>query len=143
MAERLVIDSGVIIKWFVDEPFYPEARRIRDQYRNGSLTLVAPDLLYAEVGNIVWKKQRFQGLSATDAADVMRALKPYSIPTTPAADLLDDAYLLAVTHGRTVYDALYLALSVRENCRVVTADQRLANAVGAAFPNLVWVGDWP
>jgi predicted nucleic acid-binding protein len=142
LIERLVIDSGVLIKWFLDEPLYPEARRIRDEYRTGTLTLVAPDLIYAEVGNILWKKQRFQGLSSVDAADVLMTLKGYPIPTTPAAALLDDAYHLAVTHGRTVYDALYLALSVREGCRFVTADERLANAVGAALPNVVWVANW-
>lgn len=142
MTEPLVIDSGVLVKWFLDEPHYQEARRIRDQYRAGTLTLMAPDLIYAEVGNILWKKQRFQGLSPTDAADVLLALKREPIPTTSSADLLDDAYPLAITHGRTVYDALYLALSVRESCRFVTADERMVNAVGAALPNVVWVANW-
>ena len=54
---KLVVDASVVIKWFVPEPFSLEARRILDDYRAGSLDLVAPDLLNAEVGNIVWKKQ--------------------------------------------------------------------------------------
>ena len=41
------------------------------------------------------------------------------------------------------YDALYLALGIRENCQVVTADEKLVNAVGTAFPNLIWLPTWP
>ena len=35
---------------------------------------------------------------------------------------------LAVSHMATFYDALYLALAERENLKVVTADDRMANA---------------
>lgn len=141
--EHLITDSGVVVKWFVDEPYSTEARRVLRAYRAGSVSLLAPDLLYAEVGNIVWKKQQFQGLPANTAGRVPRAMRQLDISLTSARLLLDDAHRLAVAHGRTVYDALYLALSVREKCRFVTADERLVNAVGAAFPDMVWVANWP
>jgi len=64
------------------------------------------------------------------------------IAITPAAELLEEAYDLAVAHRRTVYDALYLALSVREACPFVTADERLVNAVAGALPRVVWLGHW-
>jgi predicted nucleic acid-binding protein len=35
---------------------------------------------------------------------------------------------LAVTHMATFYDALYVALAVRENLKVITADERMVNA---------------
>jgi len=57
--------------------------------------------------------------------------------------LLEEAYRLAVTHQRTVYDAMYLALSLRENCRWVTADERIVNALGALCPQIIWVANWP
>ena len=62
---------------------------------------------------------------------------------TSTAELLEDTYKIAITHRRTVYDALYLALSVREDCQFVTADEKLVNAVGAAFPKLIWLVNWP
>ena len=61
---------------------------------------------------------------------------------TPTADLLSEAFRLAIAHERTVYDALYLALSVREQCPYVTADEKLVNAIRTAFPNVVWVANW-
>ncbi len=60
----LVIDSGVALKWYVPEPLAPESHRIRAAYQAGALTLRAPDLIYAEIGNIAWKKHTLQGLAA-------------------------------------------------------------------------------
>jgi predicted nucleic acid-binding protein len=52
-----------------------DAHRILEVYRIGTLTSLAPDLLYAEVGNIVWKKHRFQGLAAEDAQEILAAFR--------------------------------------------------------------------
>jgi predicted nucleic acid-binding protein len=136
-----VVDSSVAIKWLVTEPYSTEARRVLDEYQSGALTLLAPDLIYAEVGNIVWKKHRFQGLAAADAQLIIDAFRALTFTITPTSALLDDAYRLAVTHHRTVYDAMYLALSAREQCRLVTADEKLVNALGPSFPRIVWIGD--
>jgi predicted nucleic acid-binding protein len=141
--DSLVVDSSVAVKWFVVEPYSVEARRILDAYQNGLLSFLAPDLINAEVGNIIWKKQAFQGLDASDAKDVLGEFRRMQFRFIPTAELLEDAYKIAVAHRRTVYDALYVALSVRENCRFVTADEKLANAVGAAFPGVVWLANWP
>jgi predicted nucleic acid-binding protein len=62
---------------------------------------------------------------------------------TSTAVLLEEAYRLAVTHQRTVYDALYLALSLREHCPWVTADEKIVNALVATFPHIIWVANWP
>jgi hypothetical protein len=45
------------------------------EYQAGTLSLLAPDLRSAEVGNIVWKKQRFQGLAAADADLIIEAFR--------------------------------------------------------------------
>jgi len=140
----LVVDSSVAIKWFVPEPFAAEAATILAAYQAGTLTLLAPDLIFAELGNILWKKQTLQGLAAAaaDAARIIGDVGNLGLSTTPSVELLFDAYRLAVAHRRTVYDALYLALGLRENCAVVTADERLVNAVGAALPNVSWLGTY-
>jgi predicted nucleic acid-binding protein len=141
--DNLVVDSSVAVKWFVVEPYSTEARRILDAYQNGALSFLAPDLINAEFGNIVWKKHLFQALDASDAQDILDRFRQVHFKLTPTAELLEDAYKIAVAHHRTVYDALYLALGVREDCRIVTADEKLVNAVGAAFPKLIWLADWP
>src|SRR5262245_37172783 len=117
---ELVVDSGVAIKWFVPEPYTAKAEPIHADYQNNGTSLLAPDLIYAEFGNIVWKKRMFQGLTPTLAEDTIRKFHVIRFTITPASNLLDEAYLLAVAYQRTVYDMFYLALSLRIGCRFVT-----------------------
>jgi predicted nucleic acid-binding protein len=140
---KLVIDSGVVVKWFVTEPYTIEAQRILADYQAGAVELLAPDLLFAEFGNIIWKKHTLQGMSAPDAQAIISAFQLLNFTVTPSAALLNDAYRLAVAHRRTVYDSLYLALSQRETCQFVTADERLVNALGTSLPGIVWLANWP
>jgi predicted nucleic acid-binding protein len=46
---------------------------------------------------------------------------------------------LAVTSRRTVYDSLYVALAMQSQSVLITADERLANALAARFP-VKWLG---
>src|SRR5262245_16247571 len=139
---ELVADSGVAIKWFVTEPYIAEAEQILAGYQSNTISFLAPDLIYAEFGNIVWKKRMFQGLNPTLAEETIRKFHVIKFTITPASSLLDEAYLLAVTYQRTVYDMLYLALSLRAGCQFVTADEKLVNAISSAFPNVVWLANW-
>jgi predicted nucleic acid-binding protein len=143
MTDHVVVDSSVAIKWFVEEPYSIEAYRLLEAYEVGSLTMLAPDLLYAEVGNIIWKKHRFQSLASEDAEEILAAFRLVTFVVTSFAALLEEAYRLAVTHQRTVYDPMYLALSLREHCPWVTGDERLVNALGTRFPQIIWVANWP
>ncbi len=140
---NIVVDSSVVIKWFDAEPYAAEADRILTAYETGALVLLAPDILPAEVGNIIWKKQTLlKRLTAMEAQEILRKFQALSFTLMPTAILLDDAYHFAIAHQRTVYDALYLVLSIREQCPFVTADERLVNAVKNAFPHVVWLGNW-
>ena len=53
------------------------------------------------------------------------------------------AFEIALTTGRTVYDCHYLALAASLGCRLMTADQRLYNALqgGPFAADVLWVAD--
>ncbi len=53
---KLVIDSGVAIKWFAAELYSAEAERIFDEYLAGNLFFLAPNFIYAEFGNLAVKE---------------------------------------------------------------------------------------
>ena len=84
---KVVVDSSVVIKWFVTEPLTPEAQRVLDGYQAGTLTLMAPDLLAAEIGNVVWKKYRLHGLAQEDAEQIIAAFRELRIEFVPAVEL--------------------------------------------------------
>ena len=48
--------------------------------------------------------------------------------SVPAADLIPQAFEFATRIQHPVYDCLYLALAVREDTHVVTADRRFVAA---------------
>jgi predicted nucleic acid-binding protein len=141
--DKLVIDASVVVKWFVVEAHSSEARRLLDAYQDGTVSFHAPDLLVAELANTIWKKQVFQGLTATEAKEILSAFVSLQVALIPAAELIDSAYDLAVDNRRSVYDALYLALSLRERCPLITADERFVNAMAPSYPQVVWVANWP
>jgi predicted nucleic acid-binding protein len=97
--DKAVIVSNVAIKWFVVEPYSDDARQVPNEYQSGTLSLLAPDLMFAEVGNIVWKEQRFQGLATADASLIIEAFRgmawarhDHRRRTPPRGEELDDGH---------------------------------------------------
>lgn len=123
----LVIDASVVIKWFIPEIHSDAARRLLEH----DYQYFAPDLLFAETTNTIWKKVRGRELSSGQGRRLVADLETVAVETVPCRALANDAYLLASTTGRSVYDALYLALAVRLDTRMITADERLASTLAA------------
>lgn len=140
--KNTVVDSGIAVKWVIQEEDSDVAQLILDEYKNENLSFLAPDLIYAEFGNIIWKKVIFKNLDTTDAAFAIQEFKKISFTLTPIILLFDAAFNLAVQYKRTFYDSLYLALSVRENCEFVTADEKFYNSVRSSFPKMTLLSNW-
>ena len=127
-----VVDASVVVKWFVPEVHSDAARRL--------LTLphdyVAPDLLFAETANTIWKKVQHKELTQEDAQRLVADVRGIAVETVSCRALSEDAYALAAATGQTVYDAMYVALAVRLQTLALTADGRLVAGV-SKVPGLV------
>ena len=55
---KLVADSCVLVKGLVAEPGSAAARQLLEAYFVGKLELLAPDFVFAEISNVLWKKAR-------------------------------------------------------------------------------------
>ena len=139
---KIVVDTSVAVKWFVAEEHSAEASRVLNQYQDGSVTFLAPDLLVAEFYNVIGKKQSRGLLSESDAQAVLASFHLVDFTLLPTVDLLDDAFKMATTYRRAVYDCVFIALSTRENCQCLTADEKVMNAIGSSFKNLIWLPNW-
>jgi predicted nucleic acid-binding protein len=139
---RFVIDASVAAKWFLPaagETLTDEALQLLRRYTNGEIRLIVPDLFWAEFANILWKAVR-QGRWTKGAADAaIAAMKDRNLPTAPTLTLLEEAFTIATTFDRTVYDSLYVALAISSKAQLVTADERLARALAAHLP-VKWLG---
>ena len=138
----IVVDPSVAVKWCLpahDEEFVPQAEEILASYRTGRELFLVPDLFWLEVGNALWKAVRKRKIDPETAGRNFRTISDLKIPTIPSFDLVPHALRLAVTHGRTVYDSIYVALALRVKADLITADERLANALAAHLP-VKWLG---
>ena len=121
----LVIDASVVIKWFLPEPYSINAIRLLDAGHE----LVAPDLIFSECGNVLWKKWLRQELEPDVIPILLRDLFRMNVRIVPTFTLTDEASRIAVTWRRSFYDSTYLALAVACNGRMITADEKLCNAL--------------
>jgi len=136
-----VIDATIACAWYFPHPYTSAARRV---YGN-RFTLYAPDLIYVELSNAVWKQCRFASLSPFRALLALEAFDIHPILVTPARELLKEAFAIASETGRTVYDSLYLTLANELELPLVTGDKKFFNSLQNTkhAPNLVWVEDLP
>ena len=132
----------MVAKWFIPERLSDEAARFLDDEHE----LASPDLMWAEIGDVLWKKSRAGELAGQEAVRIIRALDSFPVTAFATRLVLEGALEIALSTGCTVYDGVYLALAVALDCRLVTADDRFAHALadGPLGRHVLWVGDaWP
>lgn len=138
---RFVVDASVAIKWFVPEIHAEAARRL---LREG-VTLLAPDLIWAEVANALWRKWREKELIAEAAEGILNDFRRYPLRIHSGESLYDVAWPVAQGSGWTFYDSLYLALAMSNGCPLVMADLRFFNAIKDTpwGRHCLWIEDVP
>lgn len=139
-----IVDASVAVKWFLWEDRADFARRLLDGERfAGNQRLQVPELFFTEVGNIFWKYIRRRELTVEEAQATLASLVALPFKVHPHRPLMEAALTIASETDRTVYDSLYLALAVREQTMLITADERFYNALqnGPLAAYLLWIED--
>ena len=134
---RLVADASVVIKWFVPEVHSAEATRWLD----AAPDLAAPDLLFAEIASVVWKKVGRRELTEAQARAIASGVERLPFRCLSSRELHGSALELALATRRSVYDCLYLATALVLGAPLLTADRKLydALAVTPLRDHLRWV----
>jgi predicted nucleic acid-binding protein len=133
-----VVDANVIAAAFFQEPHANQARKVLTSGRQ----LMAPDLVYPELANVIWKRRRRNEIDAAEASQLLADFLSLPLRVVPSAELVDAALHLAMRTDRTVYDCLYLAMAIREKSIMVSGDRRLCNALagGPLDAYITWIG---
>jgi predicted nucleic acid-binding protein len=136
-----VVDASVAIKWFLPEIHSDAALRLLA----GQHTLHAPDLVFSEFGNVLWKRFRKREISEKEASATIEALLSLPLRVHSSQSLIPLALEIACGENRTVYDSLYLAAAIVYQVPFVTADAKLYRALrnGPFSAHLLWVEDIP
>ena len=127
---KLTVDASVVVKWFVRELLFEEARLLLAH----PVDLYAPDILLAEFANTIWKKVRRGEIP--DAQPYMDELPRLSeiVTLRSVHELIASAGWMAREIDHPVYDCLYLACAEATESLLVTADRRFADKVSDRYP---------
>jgi predicted nucleic acid-binding protein len=136
-----VLDASVAAKWYLPfgEDLVEESVHLLDEFKSDQTRFTVPDLFWPEMGSIFWKAVRAKRISVRSADEALHSLSELQLPTVPSYPLLRNAYTIATHFQCTVYDCIYVALAIASERPLVTADERLANALAAHFP-VRWLG---
>ncbi|HVA49555.1 MAG TPA: type II toxin-antitoxin system VapC family toxin [Pirellulales bacterium] len=125
------LDSSVAFKWFVPETDSDKALRLCDDFLAGVYELMSPDVFPFEIAHALTRAER-QGRIPSQQSLQLVGESLTLLPTLhPGLRLLPRAAELSSQARIGVYDCLYIALVEREQCKLVTADQRLVNLLPA------------
>jgi predicted nucleic acid-binding protein len=128
-----VVDASVAAKWFLSEEHSERCQKLL----SANCQLLAPDLIWSEVGNVFWKRFRRGELVAEEAIDLIADFVRMPFEIVPSQNLLDLAARIALFMDITVYDALYVALALDRGCEMVTADEKLVKVLAGTSLELV------
>lgn len=128
--ERFVVDASVAVKWVIAEAGSDSAERLLDH------PLVAPDLLFAECANILWKKVRRGEVTDEEAEIAARTLEQADVTVVSARAYIVPATAIAIELDHPAYDGVYLAIAEELGLRLVTADDRLVRKARQAASRL-------
>ena len=132
------VDASVAVKWFVDEEASDVARALVVSGR----VLVAPDVILAEVAAALTSKIRRREFAVDRLTHSLDELER-TVSLLPTRPVLDAAKELSLASGTTFFDCVYLALAVRVEGILVTADRRFRNGMGPRFREVIEVIEDP
>jgi predicted nucleic acid-binding protein len=137
-----VVDASVGVKWlelFAGEPLAREALELLERRTRHEVEMLVPDLFWLEVANVLCKAVHKNACTPTDAKKGLALLTEQALRTISSRSLLDSALEIAIRYRRSMYDSIYAALAHASGSQLVTADEKLANALAAHLP-VKWLG---
>jgi predicted nucleic acid-binding protein len=134
-----VVDASVAVKWFLPEIHSDAALRLIA----GEHSLNAPDLIFSEFGNVLWKRIRRSEISKPEADSIIDAFLSVPIRVQSSQHLVRLAVEIASGENQTVYDGLYVAAAVVLDIPLVTADAKLYRSIRRSplSSHVVWIED--
>ncbi len=119
----LILDASVVAKWFKEESGSEDALKVREGFYNGVHEIIVPDLLLYELSNALRYDKKF---SREEIEKAVKSILEMDLTITiPSQELITKSVEAALDYEITVYDAIYIVLSLQMNGIFVTADEKL------------------
>jgi len=116
-----VVDTSVTLAWYLPEEFSPAARVWQDRLLGAKVRLLVPALHYWEFANALRTlavREEIEERSALEILDLH-----LEAPLETAEPARREVLNVALEFGATVYDAVFIALALVHDVRLVTAER--------------------
>lgn len=120
-----VVDAGVALKWLVDEPLHDAAMGLIDW----RIVLHAPQSILDEIDDLACRRLRRGEIDTAHARRIVRHMPDYFDVLHPPQAIAEAALETALRLGLPLRDGIYLACARSLGLPLITADQRLLEAV--------------
>lgn len=141
--KKAVVDASVVLKWYLlDEVLGDRSLALLESYSSRRLELAAPSLLTYELINglvIAGRRSRLEPEAVQGAFSGFEALGITLVDSSRFSARLPH---FCQVFPLSAYDASYAAVAELENAPLVTADQRLYQALKTVKGLALWLGDW-
>ncbi|PSQ28349.1 PIN domain nuclease [Halobacteriales archaeon QS_9_68_17] len=129
---EIIVDTSVVVKWYIPERHHEQARALRDAYLDGEFDLVAPALMPFETVNALKYSGHYEGERLEEAS---KSLPEYGIDLVPF-DKTGSVAEIANDLDITIYDAAYIALAQNYDTKAYTADRNLLDDLDGDYNEL-------
>lgn len=141
MTTHYVIDTSVLMQAYIEDDNSESVIDLLATLDKADIAIHYLDHGLAECGNVFWKRVRFAGLPAAQAATALTNLLSLPLEIHPSRSLLSDALTLALGNELSVYDALYVVLASSLQCPLITADAKQRSVAGSVKVSAVVAKD--
>ncbi len=124
-----VVDTSALLRlFFPDGPIPADLELVVEKASLSEVRIALPGTALAEVGQVLWKKERGGKLTSSDSDEILFTILSLPLDIVPDQSLVEEAIQTARTTGLTVYDSLFLSLAIRRKADLISADLELMAA---------------
>lgn len=131
MPDAYVVDTGVFVRWYVEQVGFEHALRVQADFLAGTVVLETVDQVRVELGDVL-RRRGLQAGALDEAAYVaaVRSLDDLGLKVhSTDADTQERVAQLCSRRPVTFYDGLLVDRALQRGLPLLTADAKLARAV--------------
>lgn len=125
MLKKIVIDANFVLALTNIEEYSPQANKIYELIKSGNLIAYAPIFLIVEVLNVLIKKKKANPMLVKKALERIKKSKIIFVNTDDIVKNSSELENLVFKYSITSYDALYLLVTLKNKCKLLTTDEEL------------------
>ena len=119
--EKVVVDTSIAVKWFIEEDGSDKAIKILQQHQQGKIILIAPDILLLELINALYYK-KLQQQDINTALKLIYKLELQFISLSLL--LITQASKITSRFQIASYVSLFIVVAKELDCFLITADRK-------------------